>query len=215
MNGNGIISIVIFRKEKNMLNKYRFPAIFTFLALIASMLACGSFPSAQQPSQELPAQSTPTATLFNENGTNPNVIIPCAQLIPPDDVNLLLNNATAILNENAHPGGTICTWQYTPSGGNETHLFYLEISFGTDAAATWEIKRKYELSQEPQDIVVNSIDGLGDESYVWASEATGLYVVFARKMDKTLIMRFQPADILFLQTESGIIDYAERIFNRL
>jgi hypothetical protein len=55
---------------------------------------------------------------------------------------------------------------------------------------------------------------LGDESYVWSSKVTGQYVVYVRKGDKTLIMRFNPQDILYMANESGIIDMADRIFNR-
>ena len=202
-----------------MSKNYRIPVLLALLALTVSTLACGFSPAAQAPQQEEPLQPAPAteapASAPSGNDTNSNATVSCSQLIPPDQIAPLLNNITpSNLSENAYPGGSICSWLYTPNGSSETHLFYLEVNFGTDAATAWEMKRNAELAQEPSDIVVISIDGLGDESYAWASQATGLYVVFARKGDKTLIMRFIPQDVLYMANESGIIDMADRFFSR-
>jgi hypothetical protein len=187
------------------------------LALTLSLLACG-LTAPQTPPQDSAPSNPPTEPPVSapaSNGSDPNSVVPCSQLLAPDDIKLLLNNVEpSNLSENAHTGGSICAWQYTPVNSSETHTFYLEVTFGTDAAAAWDAKRKYELSQEPSDIVVNSIDGLGDENYVWSSKATGLYVVFARQGDKTLIFRYVPQDVLYMANESGIIDMAQRLFDR-
>ena len=79
----------------------------------------------------------------------------------------------------------------------------------------WKATRNSELSNEPSDIVVNSIDGLADESYTWKSSVTGQQVVYARQGTETLIFRYNPQDILFMGTESGIIDMAQRVFERM
>ncbi len=203
-----------------MFTKYpRFVVLSCLLALMLNTLACGMFSPAQPVQEESAApdqaQGTEEASIpAAGNESNPNNIVPCTQILSDEDAALLLNNTPATLSENAYAGGSICSWQYTPNGSTETHLFYLEISFGPDAAAAWEMKRSYELSQEPVDIVVNSIDGLADESYVWSSQATGFYVVFARRGDKTLIMRYIPQDAIYMANESGIIDMVDRFFNR-
>lgn len=203
-----------------MFTKYpRFVVLSCLLALILNTLACGMFPSAQPAQEEFeaPAQAPVTeepSISASGNESNPGNVVPCTQILSNEDAALLLNNTPATLSENAHSSGSICSWQYTPNGSTETHLFYLEIGFGPDAATAWEMKRSYEVSQEPADIVVNGIDGLGDESYVWSSQATGFYVVFARRGDKTLIMRYIPQDALYMANESGIIDMADRFFSR-
>ncbi len=187
------------------------------LALTLSLLACGLTPPQTPPQDSAPSNppTEPPVSAPAANGSDPNATIPCARLLAPDEIKPLLNNVEpSNLSENAHTGGSICAWQYTPVNSSETHTFYLEVTFGTDAATAWEMKRKNELSQEPSDIVVNSIDGLGDENYVWSSKATGLYVVFARQGDKTLIFRYIPQDALYMANESGIIDMAQRIFDR-
>ena len=187
--------------------------VLAILALTFSTLACGASASSQ-PVEEEPAQSVPTTEPpVAGNDTNSNATIPCSQLIAPDDVNLLLNTTNPMLNNHTYAGGTSCEWQYTPNGETQTKLFYVQVDFTVDAVSLWESTRKSELSNEPSDIVVISINGLGDENYTWVSQPSGQRAVYVRKGGKTLIMRFAP-DVLFLQTESGIIDYSDRIFNR-
>jgi hypothetical protein len=118
------------------------------------------------------------------------------------------------LKENAFPGGTSCEWKYTANGATQESLFYIQVDFSDGAVSIWEAMRKSELSNEPSDIVVNSIDGLGDERYVWSSTVTGQYVVYVRQGGRTLIMRYNAQQIIFMGTESGIIDMADRIFDR-
>lgn len=93
-------------------------------------------------------------------------------------------------------------------------MFYLQAGFSGDTSV-WESTRQSELSNEPSDIVVNSIDGLGNESYTWMSKVTGQRVVYVRQGSQTLIFRYNPQEILFMGTESGIIDMAQRIFERM
>ena len=198
-----------------MIKTSRLTILITLLTLTFSTLACGAFSAPQ--ATEAPAQSAPATeppvSAPAENGTDPNATVPCSQLIPTDELNSLLFNAPATLKENSYPGGTSCEWKYTPNGASQESLFYLQVDFSDGAASMWEATRKSELSNEPSDIVVNSIDGLGDESYTWSSRITGQYVVYVRKGNNTLIMRYKAQDILFMGTESGIIDMTDRIFN--
>lgn len=185
------------------------------VALTLSTLACGTFSASQatEEPQSPPATELPVSAPA-ESSTDPNATVPCTQLIPADELNNLLFNAPATLKENAFPGSTSCEWKYIANGATQESLFYIQVDFSDGATSIWEAMRKSELSNEPSDIVVNSIDGLGDESYTWSSKTTGQYVVYARKGNKTLTMRYNAQDILFMGTESGIIDMVDRIFNR-
>jgi hypothetical protein len=198
-----------------MLKKSNFVIVLSIFAIVFSTLACGVFsaPPATEAPQSAPAAETPINAPV-ESSTNPSATVPCIQLIPADELNNLLFNAPATLVENAYPGGTSCEWKYTANGAMQESLFYVKVDFSDGAAAMWEATRKSELSNEPSDIVVNSITGLGNESYTWSSKSTGQYVVYVRKGDKTMIMRYNAQDILYMNNEAGIIDMANRIFNR-
>jgi hypothetical protein len=189
----------------------------SILALTLSTLACGAS-SPSQPVEEQSGQSAPaTEAPVSEpagNGSDASATIPCAQLISPDEMNLLLNNAPTTLSENVYPGTSTCTWQYTPIDGSSQSFFQVQADFNNTAVVLWEAARQTEFNNEDSDTVVVSIPGLGDENYTWVSQPSNMRVVYVRKGNKTLIMRFEPQEILFLQTESGIIDYADRIFNR-
>lgn len=187
--------------------------ITSILALTISTLACGASAPAQ-PAEEQPVQSAPATEPPVSESDSSTTTIPCAQLISPDEVNLLLNNAPTTLSENVYPGTSTCTWQYTPIDGTSQSFFQVQADYNDTAVVLWKATRESEISNEASDTVVVSIPGLGDENYTWVSQPSNMRVVYVRKGDKTLIMRFEPQEILFLQTESGIIDYADRIFNR-
>jgi hypothetical protein len=199
-----------------MFRKSHVTILLALLALTLSALACGTS-SSPQPVEEGPAQSVqaaePPANPPSASETGPNAVVPCSQIVPPDQLKNLLINLPPTLTENSFPGGTSCVWSYVNAVG-QSSTFSLQVDFSPNAVTMWESTRQSELSNEPSDIVVNSIDGLEDENYVWSSKTTGLYVVYARKGDRTLIMRYNAQDILFMGTESGIIDMADRIFSR-
>ncbi len=190
--------------------------VVSVVALVFSTLACGAFSAPQAtepPAQSAPATEAPVSAPA-QGSTDPNATVPCTQIIPDDELNDLLFDAPATLKETSFPGGTSCEWKYTAKGAAQESLFYVQVDFSSAAVTVWESTRKSELSNEPSDIVVNSIDGLGDENYIWNSKTTGQYVVYVRQGDRTLIMRYNPQEIIFMGTESGIIDTANRIFSR-
>ena len=190
--------------------------ILALLALTFSTLACGPF-SSSQTTDEPPASSAPVADAPVDNsentGTDSSAVVPCSQIIPPDELKNLLINLTPKLTDNSYPGGTSCVWSYTSAAG-QSSTFSLNADFSANAVSLWESTRQSELSNEPSDIVVISIDGLRDENYTWVSQSTGQRTVYVRKGDKTLIMRFVPQDVYYMATESGIIDMVDRFFNR-
>ena len=194
--------------------------LFTVFVVLA-LAACGGGQTATQV-EPTPTAVPPTSTSAptaepaagQPAGAPAALTIPCAQLIPPDELKNLLFTEDSTLVENAYTGVTSCEWKYTPKDGTQASLFYLNAGFSEDTSV-WEATRKSELSNEPSDLVVNSIDGLGDENYTWSSKTTGQYVVYVRQGSKTLILRYNPQDILFMGNESGIIDMAQRIFERI
>lgn len=194
--------------------------LFIFLSLLAltlGTLACGAFSSSQSVDSQSVQSATatePPVSAPTDSGTDPNAVVPCLQLITADELNNLIFNAPVTLKETSFPGGTSCEWKYTANGATQESLFYLQVDYTEGAPSLWEATRKSELANEPSDIVVNSIDGLADESYTWSSKVTGLYVVYVRKGGKTLIMRYVPQDVLYMANESGIIDMVDRFFNR-
>lgn len=200
-----------------MFERSRVTILLALLALTLSAPACGTS-SSPQPAQEETAQSVqatePPANSSSASGTDPNAVVSCSQILPPDELKNLLINLTPTLTENSYPGGTSCLWSYVNAAG-QSSTFFLQVDFSPNAVSLWESTRQSELSNEPSDIVVISIDGLADESYVWSSKTTGLSVVYARIGDKTLIMRYVPQDVIYMANESGIIDMAQRIFERM
>lgn len=199
-----------------MFGKSRVTIFLALLALTLSALACGTS-SSPQPVEDGPAQSVqatePPANSSSGSGMDPNAAVSCSQILPPDELKNLLITLTPTLTENSYPDGTFCIWSYVNAAG-QSSTFSIKVDFSPNAVSLWESTRQSELSNEPSDIVVNSIDGLADENYVWSSKTTGLYVVYARKGDKTLIMRYVPQDVIYMANESGIIDMVERFFNR-
>ena len=89
----------------------------------------------------------------------------------------------------------------------------MQATSGSAAVDIWKSTREAEIKNEASGTVVNSIDGLRDENYTWVSKPSNTRVVYARRGDKALILRFAPG-ILALSTESQIIDYADRLFGR-
>lgn len=200
------------------MSRRRFLLFLAALILMLSTLACGFFSAPQGSEPTAPSApllpTEPPVGAPAESGPNPNAVIPCAKLIPPDEWKNLVFGADSTLSEDAVPGTTSCVWKYVPKGGTQESLFSLQAGFSGDTSM-WEATRKSELSNEPSDIVVNSIDGLGDENYVWRSKVTDQYVVYVRQGSQTLIFRYNPQEILFMGTESGVIDMAQRIFERI
>jgi hypothetical protein len=160
------------------------------------------------PINAAPAASTPTST----NSTAAKVV-PCAQLVPPDELKLILDVNPISANEQVVAGSTTCTWQYTPKNTTQEERFQVQATSGTTTVDIWKSTREAELKNEAPDTVVNSIDGLRDENYTWVSKTSNTRTVCAYRGDKALILRFAPG-VLALSTESQIIDYADRLFGR-
>lgn len=160
-------------------------------------------------------QPGPASPPENNGQMNGERLIPCAQLIPPDELKNLLSVEPERLAENSFSGTTSCEWKYTPKDAVQPRLFYLQAGFDDQAVSLWESTRNAELNNEPSDLVVISVDGLGDENYTWKSAITGLRVAYVRVGGQTLIWRFDPADVLYMASESGLIDMSQRIFERM
>ena len=136
-------------------------------------------------------------------------------MIPPDEAKSLMTGLSPVLSEEAGQGEITCTWQYTSKVSGQAAAFKLQVGYGGSAVDTWQAARKSELAGQAADLVVNSIDGLRDENYIWTSKPDNQTVVYVRRGTQTMTLHYQAADILFMGTESGIIDMADRMFDRL
>ncbi|MCX7976451.1 MAG: DUF3558 domain-containing protein [Bellilinea sp.] len=217
-----------------MFKKIQILKVFVILMLgwVVSACAGASSPTDNPASENRPAalagqptavsqpgsssdQPGPTSPPENTGQMNAERLIPCTQLIPPDELKNLLSVEPERLAENSFAGTTSCEWKYTPADAVQPRLFYLQAGFDDQAVSLWESTRKAELNNEPSDLVVISVDGLGDENYTWKSAITGLWVAYVRVGGQTLIWRFDPADVLFMASESGLMDMSQRIFERM
>ncbi len=156
----------------------------------------------------------PTIAPVQNQDTGDKTTIGCDKIVPPDELNLILNQRPATLTEQTAPDETTCTWQYT-SENNEPGQLQVWVGFGTTAEVIWNNIREAEISTQTPDLVIININGLGDENYAWTSKPDNQQVVYVRHDSQMLILHFQAADILYLGNESGIIDISDRIFTRL
>lgn len=190
------------------------------LGLIFAAAACAPKTAGQSEStiatpQSMAAANTPAAAVDQTAGMAVTSTIPCDQLIPQDEANSLMTGLSPTLIEEKGQGETTCTWQYTSRVSGQSIVFQLQAMYGELAVETWASARKAELDNQPSDLAVISIDGLGQENYTWISKPDNIFVVYVRQGVQTLIMHFHASDILFMANESGIIDMADRIFGRM
>jgi hypothetical protein len=195
------------------------------IALLALVLAAcgGPQPVASQPAPAAEATITPAAaTSAATTATAAPAIeesasatargpIACDKLILPDEIKFIAGGQPAPLKEQVVPGASACEWKYTPQGASQESVFEVRLAAG--AIDAWTAARKADLAKEPADLVVNSLDGLGDESYIWVSKPAGQWTVYGRRGNTTVVMRF-PSGNIALATESQILDYADRLFTR-
>jgi hypothetical protein len=194
-----------------------------FVVLLTAVGLCGcsgaTSPQSGLPEATQPALNTnpPVSTPMQEGGSqsSADLSVPCSQLIPEDEIKNLLMVESVELKEMSSPGSTFCQWKYTPKDGMNSRYFDLQVGYSDESVSTWESIRKSELSNEPSYLVVISMDGLGDENYLWTSANTGMKVVYVRQGNRTLIFRYLPQDVLFMGTESGIMDMSQRVFARI
>jgi len=190
------------------------------LVLVVGLYACA--PNNKEVSsievnqgQSVNAESQPAVMPTDTPDKEAITAIRCDQLIPPDEANSLMTGLLPKLNEEAGQSEITCTWQYTSKVNGQNSVFKLQVGYGGSTVDSWQSARKSELTSQPADLVVNKIDGLGDENYIWTSKPDNQTVVYVRHGTQTMIMHYQATDILFMGTESGIIDMADRIFNRI
>lgn len=197
----------------------RWMAVLT-LVLVVGVSACAPKASEVSPAQDMaerPAVATaqePTASAqINQKAAD--AAISCDQLIPPDEARTLMTGLSPQLTEQHSQEKTTCIWQYTSKDSGQAAEFQLEAGFGASAVEDWTTERKSELAGQPTDLNVISIDGLGDENHTWIVNPEKQRVVYVRRGSQTLVMHYQVTDILYMSTESGIIDMADRILSRL
>lgn len=188
--------------------------------LLVGLSACTSKSAENYPTNDRPMQQAVAATQapIIQTQTTEKVAaasISCDQLIPPDEASSLMTGLSPKMTEKSVQGRTTCIWQYTSKVSGQAADFQLEAGYNPSAVEDWTTARKSEVAGQPSDLNVISIDGLGDENYAWNAKPGNQMVVYVRRGSQTLIMHYQAADILFMGTESGIIDMADRVFGRM
>lgn len=199
-----------------MIKVSHFSQFLVLLVLTFGALICGAC-SSSQPTEKRPDQSSSdtqlTTSIPPKNTVKSSEAVTCDQLFPADQIKLLLNSDNAALEKSANAGLTTCTWQYPSKNGSQQNSFEIQAGAGDAAVQAWKADYQAKLAAKSADAVVTSIDQLGDENYTWVSQPSGTRVVYIRKGNKTVVLHFSQ-DVLYLQSESGIIDMADRVFNR-
>lgn len=191
------------------------------LVLVVGLSACAPKVLNVAPAKDTAAQpatatvQAPTSIAQTTGKAAVDAGISCDQLIPPDEAQTLMTGLSPQLTKQRAPGKTTCVWQYTSKVSGQTAELKLEAGFDAPAVEAWTAARKSELTGQPSDPNVISMDGLGDENYTWIAKPDNLRVVYVRRGAQTLVMHYQAADILSMATESGIIDMADRVFGRM
>jgi hypothetical protein len=157
-----------------------------------------------------PAESaTPDATTDPVSGGASGTPA-CADLLPPDEVALLVGVTPEPVTDRSFPGTTDCSWSYAADGTAVQDFF--NVILGTDPSGVELWRLTAENAARVDNETATSIDGIGDESYTWVGQ--GDYrKLYVRRGDATLVLSFD-SGLPALFSESQIIDFADRLFGR-
>lgn len=134
----------------------------------------------------------------------------CADLLPEDEVALILGVTPEPVTDRSFPGTTDCAWSYAADGTAIQDFF--TATLGTDPTSVELWRLTAENAARVDDATATSIDGIGDESYTWVGQ--GDYrKLYVRRGDATLVLSFD-ATLPALMSESQMIDFADRLFGR-
>lgn len=178
------------------------PAPQAVPAPTATPLAQAPAPAAaDQPTVE---QATPAASAA--------LTLPCAELVPADELERMLGAKPDNLLDTVMPGWTACTWFYTPPGATEQAEFIVQAYTGEETLVKWRMDTNP--ANRLAGVTVNSLADYVQEGYTWVIPESKLRAVQALQDGRYVFLRF-PSDNLALATESNIADYLNTLFNRL
>lgn len=192
---------------------------FVSLSVALVLAACGgSQPAAQIQPTPTAIASAPTATAVTQPAAaQPTaapiaLTIPCAELVPADELQRMIGAKPDNLMETVRPGWTACNWFYTPSGAKEQVEFIVQAYTGEETLVKWRMDTNP--ANRPSGLTVNSLADYVQEGYTWVIPESKLRAVQALNDGRYVFLRF-PANTLALSTESQIADYLSVLFRRL
>lgn len=138
--------------------------------------------------------------------------IPCAELVPADELQRMIGVKPDNLMETVMPGWTACMWFYTPTGAGQQSEFTVQAYTGGETLVKWRMDTNP--ANRLAGVTVNSLANYVQEGYTWVIPESKLRAVQALQDGRYVFLRF-PADNLALSSESQIADYLAVLFRRL
>jgi hypothetical protein len=161
--------------------------------------------SAAEPTAAQPAADQPAAA-------STALKIPCAELVPADELQRMIGTKPDSLMDTVMPGWTACMWFYTPPGGGQQAEFTVQAYTGEETLVKWRMDT--DPANRLAGVTVNSLADYVQEGYTWVIPESKLRAVQALQDGRYIFLRF-PADNPALSTESQIADYLAVLFRRL
>lgn len=211
------------------MSEFRFRLLAALLLTLA-LAACGGDQPAAQP-QPTPSALPPTATtvaVAKSSGaaqpatgqaaagqtavTSAALKIPCAELVPADELQRMIGTKPDNLMDTVLSGWTACMWFYTPSGADHQAEFTVQAYTGEETLVKWRMDT--DPANRLAGVTVNSLADYVQEGYTWVIPESKLRAVQALQDGRYVFLRF-PADNLALSTEAQIADYLAVLFRRL
>ncbi|ACL23615.1 DUF3558 family protein [Chloroflexus aggregans] len=192
-------------------------ALLTLFVALA-LAACGggqSSPQVKPASTAVPPAPTtaPAAEpAAEQTAASAALTIPCAELVPADELARMIGVKPDNLMETVMLGWTACTWFYTPTGASQQSEFTVQAYTGEETLVKWRMDT--DPANRLAGVTVNSLADYVQEGYTWVIPESKLRAVQALQDGRYVFLRF-PADNLVLSTESQIADYLAVLFRRL
>lgn len=200
------------------MTKHRFCLLGALLLTLVLAACGGGQPAAQTepaPTAIPPAPTTgPAAEPPTEQpaAASAALTIPCAELVPADELQRMIGATPDSLMDTVMPGWTACMWFYTPAGAGQQAEFTVQAYSGEETLVKWRMDTNP--ANRLAGVTVNSLADYVQEGYTWVIPESKLRAVQALQDGRYVFLRF-PADNLALSTESQIADYLAVLFRRL
>lgn len=206
--------------------RHRFNVLLVSLTMFAALVlaACGGGQPAAQ-TEPAPTAISPTPTIApaaepaaeqpaadQPAAASTALKIPCAELVPADELQRMIGVKPDNLMETVMPGWTACMWFYTPTGASQQSEFTVQAYTGEETLVKWRMDT--DPANRLAGVTVNSLADYVQEGYTWVIPESKLRAVQALQDGRYVFLRF-PADNLALSTESQIADYLAVLFQRL
>lgn len=192
--------------------------LLTVLAALVLAACGGGQPTSQGAPTPAAIPPSPAATTLVEPATtqpaaaSAPLTIPCAELVPADELQRLIGTQPDTLMDTVLPGWTACMWFYTPPGATRQAEFTVQAYTGEETLVKWRLDT--DPANRLPGVVVNSLADYVQEGYTWVIPESQLRAVQALHDGRYIFLRF-PSSNLALSSEAQIADYLAVLFQRL